>query len=193
MSDIRIKLVGTSPILLHNIQLSDPDHPITREIKAITSKRNKTEDDRHAIEKLEWFGGLYTAPGIQGLVMPTGNIRRCLIGAARINKLGKNVERALGFTSLHVPMDYDGPKDVDALFADPRFHNRSSVRVGSSRVMRVRPQIVSWSLVADAFLLDDVMDFDDFRRVVERAGLAEGLGDNRMNGYGRFVGEVTQI
>lgn len=193
MADIRIVLTGTSPMLEHNIQLSDPDHPITKEIKALTSKRNKTEDDRRAIERLEWYGGLYTAPGIQGPVMPTGNIRRCLIGAARINKLGKHVERALGFTTLYVPIQHNGPKDIDALFADERFHNRSSVRVAQSRTMRVRPQFPQWQITADAYLLDDVMDFDDLKRVVERAGLAEGLGDNRVNGYGRFVGEIVRL
>lgn len=193
MADLRITLTGTSPMLAHNIQLSDPDHPITKEIKSITSKRTKTEDDRRAIEKLEWYGGLYTTPNIPGPVMPTGNIRRCLIAAARINKLGKHVERALGFTTLFVPILYDGPKEIDKLFADERFHNRSSVRIGQSRTMRVRPQFPTWTIVADAYLLEDVMDFTDVQRVVERAGLAEGLGDNRVNGYGRFVGTAELL
>lgn len=193
MADIGIRLEGTSPLLLHNIQLSDPDHPIVKEIKALTSKRTKTEDDRRAIEKLEWYGGLYTVPGVQGIVLPTANIRRCLIGAARINKLGRQVERALGFLALDVPLVHDGPKDIDAIFADERFHNRASVRIGTSRTMRVRPQFSPWSLMANAYLLDDVLDLDDFQRIVERAGLAEGLGDNRVNGYGRFVGTVQQL
>lgn len=188
---VRIELTGTTTVLCHNIQLSDPDNPFVRQIAEITSKRNKTEDDRHAVERLEWYGGLYVADGIEGPVMPTTNVRRCLNEAAKISRQGKQVERALFFTDLYVPLTYDGPRDIDRLFDLPEYHNRASVRIGMSRVMRVRPCFPHWAVVAHAELLEDVMDPDDLLRIVERAGLAEGLGDNRRNGYGRFSGKVT--
>jgi len=193
MADIRITLTGTSPLLCHNVALADPDNPIVKEIKTITSKRVKTEEDRRAIEKLEWYGGLYTVAGIVGPAMPTGNIRKCLIEAAKTTKRGKDVSRAIAFTALHVPLGYDGPRDIDVLFTDQSFHNRAAVKVSMARTMRVRPSFSTWQLAADGFLLDDVLDFDDLKRIIDRAGLAEGLGDNRVNGYGRFVGEVIKL
>jgi hypothetical protein len=57
--------------------------------------------------------------------------------------------------------------------------------------MRVRPCFPRWALVADAILLESVMDVDDLRRVADLAGKAEGLGDNRINGYGRFSVKVV--
>jgi hypothetical protein len=187
--DIRLELTGTSALLMHNINLADPDNEFTREIKTYTDKRKKTEDDRRAIERLEWFGGLYTDNG--SVVMPTGNIRKAFINAGKISKQGTQVTRALQFAELHVPLVYDGPDNLEVLSKDPAFSNRSAVGISGKRTMRVRPQFNTWAVVADAFLLEDVMDLNDLQIVAKRAGLAEGLGDNRVNGYGRFAVKVV--
>jgi hypothetical protein len=187
--DIRLELTGTSPLLMHNIALADPDNPFTKEIATYTAKRKKTEDDRRAIEKLEWFGGLYIDQG--SAVIPTANIRKALIQAGKISKQGIQVVRSLNFKALNVPLVYDGPRDLEALFQDAAFSNRAAVGISGKRTMRVRPQFTRWAVVADAFLLEDVMDLSDLERVAMRAGLAEGLGDNRVNGYGRFSVRVA--
>lgn len=188
---ITLELTGTTPLLCHSIQLADPDNPVVREIQAITGKRKKTEDDRRAIEKYEWYGGLYLDSEIDGPAMPTANIRRCLVQAGKISKQGLQVQRALAFGKLHVPLAYEGPRDVDQLFKLPQFHNRAAVGISGKRTMRVRPCFPAWTVIATAELLDDVMDLTDLQRVAERAGLAEGLGDNRANGYGRFEAKVV--
>lgn len=188
---VSLELTGTTPLLCHNIQLSDPDNQFVQEMSIVHAKRKKTDEDRKAVEKLEWYGGLYLAAGFDGPVMPTANVRRCLNETAKITRQGKQVERALFFTDLHVPIAYDGPRDIDKLFNLPEHHNRASVRIGMSRIMRVRPCFPQWAIVATAELLEDVMDSEDLMRIVERAGLAEGLGDNRRNGYGRFTGKVV--
>jgi hypothetical protein len=187
--DIKVELTGVTPLLCHNISLADPDNPIVQEIATYTAKRKKTEDDRRAIERLEWFGGLYIEDGRP--VIPTGNIRKSIIQAGKISKQGTQVTRALQFTDLHVPISYDGPTDLEALYADKVFSNRAAVGISGKRTMRVRPQFTRWAIVANALLLEDVMDPEDLVRVAERAGAAEGLGDNRVNGYGRFKVQVV--
>lgn len=189
--DIRVELTGVTPLLCHNIALADPDNPIVVEIKTFTDKRKKTEDDRRAIERLEWFGGLYVDDGRP--VLPTGNIRKAFIQAGKISKQGLMVSRALNFTSLTVPIAHSGPDTVEALHKDSAFTNRSAVGISGKRTMRVRPQFPAWAIVANALLLDDVMDVADLVRVAERAGAAEGLGDNRGNGYGRFTVRVVRV
>lgn len=186
--DIKLEMTGVTPLLCHNITLADPDNPIVQEIATYTAKRKKTEDDRRAIERLEWFGGLYVEDNRP--VIPTGNIRKALIQAGKISKQGTHIARALNFTDLHVPIAYDGPKDLEALFVDKAFSNRAAVNIRGQRTMRVRPQFPTWALVANALLLEEVMDPEDLRRVAVRAGQAEGLGDNRINGYGRFTVKV---
>lgn len=194
--NIAIELKGTSPLLMHNPRMVDPNFELNRQIKAITSKRKKTDEDLRQIEKLEWYGGLYTSPmNGAGMVVtqPTAKVRKCLINTARINKMGKMVERALSFADMDVALQYGGPSNIDELFADERFHSRLSVGVAGKRIMRVRPRFLPWGLeVRGLFIEDAGMNYDDLVRIVELAGLVEGIGDNRVNGYGRFIGTVKQ-
>lgn len=187
---VKIELRGTSPLLMHNIRLADPDDEWTQEISKITSKRKKTEDDRRQIERLEWFGGLYTAEGA-GIVVPTSNIRKCFIEAAKITRQGKQLGRAVAFTDFHAPLVYNGNGNLDALYANPDFSSRLTVGIGTKRVIRVRPRFYPWTLTAEAHILTEVLDLDDLKNIVRLSGISEGLGDNRSNGYGRFEGKVT--
>src|SRR5215217_7167281 len=126
---ITITLTGRSPLLMHNPRMVDPEFELCREIAALTSKRKKTDNDRAEIERLEWYGGLYTSNGVapEHVVQPSSKVRKCLVNTARISKQGKQVERALSFAALEVPLVYDGPEEVDELFSDKRFHSRLSV------------------------------------------------------------------
>lgn len=182
---------------MHNPQMVDPEFEINRQIKSITAKRKKTDEDLKQIEKLEWYGGLYTAQNGNGLsiiVQPTSKVRKCLINTAKISKSGKMVERSLSFAELNVPLIYDGPDDIDKLFADKQFHSRLSVGVGGKRVMRVRPKFFPWSMsVSGLFVEDAGLNLEDLERIVEMAGLVEGIGDNRVNGYGRFLGTLEEV
>lgn len=190
---IILTLQGTSPLLMHNPQMVDPQFELNRQIKALTSKRKKTDEDLQQIEKLEWYGGLYTegVNGEQVVVQPTSKVRKCLINTGKITKSGKMVERSISFSSLNVPLIYDGPRDIDELYAQKRFHSRLSVGISGKRVMRVRPQFFPWSLELHGLFIEDAgLNFDAFEQIVELAGLVEGIGDNRVNGYGRFIGKV---
>lgn len=191
---ITLTLTGTSPLLMHNPQMVDPEFELNRQIKAITSKRKKTDDDLKQVERLEWYGGLYTMQNGHGPVIsqPSAKVRKCLINTGKISKMGKMVERALSFAELDVPLVYDGPTDIDKVFADSRFHSRLSVGIGNKRVMRVRPKFFPWALSLSGLFVEDAgLNWDDLERMVELAGLVEGIGDNRVNGYGRFIGKVV--
>lgn len=196
--EITVELTGTpgSGLLMHNPRMVDQEFEICREIKKLTGKRKKTDEDLRQIAKLEWYGGLYTeidAKGVSVVTQPTSKVRKCLINTARISKMGKFVERALSFSTLNTPLIYDGPRNIDELFADPRFHSRLSVGVGGKRVMRVRPSFSPWALRVDGLFIEDAgLNFDELASIVELAGLVEGIGDNRVNGYGRFVGRLVK-
>lgn len=200
--NIEFILRGTSALLCHNPQMVDPECEWNRLIKVITAKRKKTDEDHKEIERLEWHGGLYTA-GIGGrfvVSQPSSKVRKCLINAARISKQGKQIERAVIMTELNVPLIYDGSDrakdsaaEIARLFAAREFHSRLSVGVGNKRVMRVRPQFYPWALVVPAVFVPDAgLNFDELERIVELAGVAERIGDNRVNGYGAFQGHVRE-
>jgi hypothetical protein len=167
----------------------DPEFVLNREIKALTGKRKKTDDDLKQIERLEWYGGLYEQNGT--IVQPTSKVRKCLINTAKVMKLGKGIERTLSFAALTVPLVYDGPKNIDDVFKQDRFHSRLSVGVGGKRVMRVRPSFFPWGLSVDGLFVPDAgVNIDELHRIIELAGTIEGIGDNRVNGYGRFIGKL---
>jgi len=193
---INITLTGTSPLLMHNPRMVDPEYELNREIKALTSKRKKTDDDLKKIEELEWLGGLYTQAdkrGTQIVVQPSSKVRKCLINTARISKQGKFIERALSLSDLFVPLTYEGPTDIKAMLNDKKFHSRLSVCIMGKRLMRVRPSFFPWALTVSGLFIEDAgINFDEFERVVELAGVVEGIGDNRVNGYGRFTGKVEK-
>ena len=188
---IVIELTGTSPLLCHNPRMVDPNFELNRQIKALTAVRKRTDEQLKQIERLEWYGGLYEENGI--IVQPTSKVRKCIINAAKISKMGKSIERSLSFNALNVPLIHDGPKDIDAMYEEKRFHSRLSVGISGKRVMRVRPQFFPWGLrVSGLFVEDAGLNYDDFLRIVELAGVVEGIGDNRVNGYGRFTAVVKE-
>jgi hypothetical protein len=184
------KLTGTRPLLVHNVQLADPDNRWTRQIAQITKKRVKTEEDRKEISDLEWEGGLYIHDGI--ISIPTANVLRSFVETAKIGKQGKIITRALTPTELSVPLIYNGPQDLEDLKRKPEFRDQTMVRVGTQRILRTRPIFRSWGLLLEWELLTEVLDFGDFESIVIQAGRVEGLGDNRLNGYGRYAAEISQ-
>jgi hypothetical protein len=188
---IIIAVTGTSPLLMHNPRMVDPEFELNRMIKAITAKRKKTDEDLKQIENLEWHGGLYEENGI--VVQPTSKLRKSIINAAKISKQGKAIERSLSFSTLNVPLIYESPKSIAALYADQKFHSRLSVGISGKRVMRVRPQFFPWAMkVSGLFVEDAGLNFDEFQKIVELAGIVEGIGDNRINGYGRYESQVSE-
>lgn len=190
--DIRVTVRGISPLLMHNPRMVDPEFQLNREIKALTSKRKKTDEDLANIGRLEWYGGLYHDGDT--IVQPTSKVRKSFVNTAKITKQGKSIERVLQFCSVTVPLLYDGPPTPDELFEREEFHSRLSVGVNGRRVMRVRPKFNTWALEIDGFFIEDAgMNFDELERIVQLAGTVEGIGDNRVNGYGRFEGEVKPI
>ncbi len=191
--NIEIVMLGTSPLLCHNPRMVDPQCEWTRKIKAITSKRKKTDEDMRQVEDLEWFGGIYTDTigGKEVVVQPSSKVRKCLINTGRISRRGKEVERAIAMSTLNVPLYYDKSRPLAELAADPNFRSRLSVGLGKKRVIRVRPQFLRWALVVPALFIEDAgLNPDDLRGLVDLAGQAERIGDNRVNGYGGFRGHV---
>lgn len=187
---LSLELTGTSPLLMHNIRLADPDDEFAAEMKRITSKRtNKTKQDRDDLARLEWHGSLYIENG--GVVFPSAGFKRCIRDVATIRKSGKKVLQGVLLTSpMYVPLRHDGPASVEELWENDIYRWRTAVGVSASKVIRVRPRFPAWGLSLEVEVLTDVIDLDAFVEIVHLAGRAEGLGDGRRIGYGRFTAEV---
>lgn len=185
---LTIELTGTTPLLMHNVRLANPDNEFAKAIAAITSKRKKTEEDRQEMSRLEWFGGIYADN--DGPFMPSTNIHKCFVETAKIHRLAKAVVRGVVMYHLQDSLDYDGPTSIESLWKLPQFRFVTPAKVMGKTVIRTRPCFPKWVVTTEVELLTDVLDEQQFRDLVALAGLIEGLGDGRSKGYGRFTAVV---
>ena len=130
-------LRGTKPLLMHNIQLANPDNVWAKRISEVTKRRKKTEEDRLDLARLEWFGSLYVEQG--RVVMPTTNVLKCFKETAKITKEGKTLTRAVVPTDISSPLLYAGPLDIEGLSKLDEFRDQTLVNVRGQRVVRTRP------------------------------------------------------
>lgn len=188
--EFTITMTGSLPLLVSSSRLADPLDPIVKSIKKLTGKRTKTDDDQWEIHRLEFFGALYLDPDV-GPYIPGENIQRCLTDAARVNKLGKNVERGLFIDTDVNPLGYNGPRTAEELWANENFRHRTSVKIGQRRTMRCRPMFRQWKVQAHGILDTAQLNLDDLRMITENAGSMIGLGDWRPR-FGRFSAVIEE-
>lgn len=184
MELIKYKITGTCELLTHNERLANPFDQITRDIKAITSKRKKTDEDLHQIFRLEWEGGLYFDEKV-GPYLPGYNVLRCMNEAAKLTKRGKDIERGCMVLEDKVAIQYDGPRTIEKMFAANRFIDIRAVKIGQSKCTRARPKFDGWSAEFTVAIDPEIINPEDVTAILETAGTKTGIGDFRKR-YGRF-------
>jgi hypothetical protein len=194
LQTVHIDITGTTPLVMHNIQMADPTNKLVKEIKGLTSKpaKQKTDEDALEVARLEFLGGLYGPDDLYDYVyVPCWNVVRSFENAARQWRQGATIIRALTVTEEVARLEFGGPHDPAKLWADGRYSWTTSVGIQRSKTQRTRPIFRQWSLETDLIFDEEVMDRADLERAAERAGRVEGLGDARKLGRGRFVARVS--
>ncbi len=87
LEEINATLVGCSPLIMHNGQLADPFNKWVKELKPLTSKSRKTDEQLLEIRRLEWFGGLYLDQE-KNIAIPADNVLALVVDGAKKHKLG---------------------------------------------------------------------------------------------------------
>ena len=191
MAKVQLTLTGTSPLLMHNARLSDPFDEVVREMKAISGKRKKTDEDHLELARLEFAGGLYHDADL-GPYIPGENIQRCIQEAAKLTREGKQVERGMLVLTDVNPLIYRGPRDITTMWEDKNFVLRKSVKVTTSRIIRTRPMFTEWQADCEIQIDTSMLEMKDVQRFADAAGSFVGIGDWRPR-YGRFTGKVKAI
>lgn len=189
--EYELEIIGSAPMLMHSARLSNPLDSVARDLKKVTSKRNKSEEDYAQAARLEFTGSLYIDAQV-GPYIPGPNILRCLVDAGRKRKLGTKVTAGVFIKDEINALAYKGPRDQEGLWRDENFRSQVSAKVGMSRVMRTRPRFAEWATNATLIVDPEVMDPDDLAQVVQIAGSMIGLGDWRPT-YGRFEATLTPL
>lgn len=192
---VQIRLQGVSPLLCHNGQTADPRNTYAKAMKAVSSKRKKTDADLDELARLEWLAGLYRF-GDQ-LVIPDYVLESTMINGAKKSKRGPQAKCGLFFTD-HAVLEFDGKPEVITddtladLFAGGDHTHTVGVRVGTAKVMRTRPIFRNWSCAATVQYDPDVLNQRDVEEIAVDAGRLVGVGDWRPK-HGRFMAEVTAV
>jgi hypothetical protein len=192
---VQIRLQGVSPLLCHNGQTADPRNTYAKAMKAVSSKRKKTDADFDELARLEWLAGLYRF-GDQ-LVIPDYVLESTMINGAKKSKRGPQAKCGLFFTD-HAVLEFEGKPDaitddtLAELFESGGYTHTVGVRVGMSKVMRTRPIFRNWTCATTVQYDPDVLNQRDVEEIAVDAGRLVGLGDWRPK-HGRFMVEVTAI
>ena len=192
LPEIKIHMQGVSPLLCHNGQTADPRNTYAKAMKAVSSKRKKTDADFDELARLEWLAGIYRSA--DDLVIPDYVIESAMIAGAKKSKRGPQAKCGLFFTE-HAFLEFDGKPDaindntLTGMFESGQFTHTIGVRVGMAKVMRTRPIFRNWSCIAMAQYDPDVLNLRDIEEIATDAGKLVGIGDWRPK-HGRFLAEV---
>lgn len=189
MKTINVTIKGVAPMLMHSDRTANPLNYWAKQLKAVTSKRKKTDDDHAEISLIEFQASMYYEEG-KGYYIPAANIEACLLNSAKHFKLGTTIKQA-----LIVPEDADfefpdKKKDPVQLYTVDGYVDMRTVKVGTAKNVRTRPIFNEWECSFTAFLDTDKLNPNEFESIVQNAGRYVGLGDYRPR-YGRF--EVTKF
>jgi len=183
---MKVTLKGASPMLLHNGQTANPLNKFARQLKAVSGKRNKTDEDFEVMAKIEFMAGLYLNEA-GAYTLPAHNIEACMLEGAKKNKNGRLVQGGAYVVDDPILVFPGSKKSPEELWAGGEHALMVSVRVQRNRVMRTRPLIpAGWTAEVEVKYDSGLIEEPAIRQALEVAGLERGLGDWRPK-YGRFT------
>jgi len=193
MKTINVTWKGITPLIMHSCQCVNPLHPLTLEMKKITSKssRTRTEEDLIQLSDLEWQGGLYWNDAI-GLYIPAENIEATVRDGAKANRKGKDIVRAFNVVDMLNPLDIGEKLTLEELRNDYRFRDVRQMKVQTARVTRTRPRFNMWTLHFTATYDEQQLDLQTLVNAMDYAGKYVGLCDSRPK-YGKFVATIAEV
>jgi hypothetical protein len=187
MELLTLKLVGTSPLMMHSDRLANPLAPETKAHKELTGKRKKTDEDHLAIARSEFIAGAYWDEKT-GFFVPGQNLDATFLAGAKLQKLGTAWKRGALVMTDRAKLIFNGPDTPDALWEDSRFIDVRGVKIGTSKLMRYRPIFLEWSTEATVAFNPEVLDLNEVKKTLADAGALIGTCEFRPR-FGRF--EVT--
>ena len=202
-----VTVEGTAPLMLSNVEYSDPLGEPAKQKKQFTDKKgkSKTDDVHRVVRTLDWLYSGYwkeegkcivdpedntvAFDGFSTPYLPGANFQRSLRDAATNWKLGKTSKSAIIVYS-NPEIEFDGPKDAVEMFnsREPKLQHAAS----TSRGVWVNRICIpaGWLCTYELNLNTELLEVSDLKKICVMAGKSAGLGTWRPR-YGRF--QVNQI
>ena len=191
MKNLKVTWKGISPLIMHSCQCVNPLHPIAKELKKYTSKKNKTDEDLVKISDLEWEAGAYWKDGM-GLYIPAENVEATIINDAKANKKGKDIQKYVDVTDLYIPFEYGEDLTKEELIQNYEYRDTRIMTVMRSKILRTRPRFDQWVIEFNLRYNEEKIDIETIINAMEYAGLYVGLCDSRPK-YGKFSVVIEEL
>jgi len=182
-----IKAMDGVPMLMNSWFGIDPKNEIVRKIAELreTPSKKRTEEILDEIDELSWRLSLYYDKEL-GPYTPAETVEAVIRAGAKIQRKGQQAMASILVEPAQIPIMYDGPRDIDEMYQDPRFIDRRPVKAGTSggMAMGVRPRFEDWRLSFDIVFMEKQLDTNNIRKFLENAQM-KGIGSYRPR-FGRF-------
>lgn len=184
---VTLRIIGLTPLVVHNGQLADPLNKFSKAMKDVTGKRKKVDADHEELARLEFLGGLYLKESRP--YMPGVALEAMMISAAKKQRNGADFKAGMIIEDSPF-IEYDGPKSPDEMWLDEKFRLTVGVKLnGKVRIMRTRPQFPEWALQFTVTYIEELLNRRDIIDTATLAGWQIGLCEWRPK-FGRFKVEV---
>ena len=184
MEQLKLKITGTSPLMMHSDRLANPLAPETKAHKELTSKRIKTEEDYLAIARSEFMAGAYWNEA-HGFYVPGQNFYGTFFEGSKLQKNGKRWKSGALVLENKVKLLHDAPKTPDELWGSPANVDCRGEKAGQAKLMRYRPIFLDWAAELTVHINTDVLDLKEAKKAIDDAGALIGVCEYRPR-YGRF-------
>lgn len=188
MKTLVFEIESIVPLLMHDDKTANPLNDFTKKLKALTGKRNKTDEDHAAIAEVEWNASLYYENG--KYVIPTKVLESTLLASAKQFKKGTLLKQCV-LVADDMTLEFkDKNLTPDKLFKKLEYVDMRTVKVGQAKTTRCRPKFDSWKGEFTVILDEDKLNVEEIEQIVNNAGKYVGMCDYRPR-YGRF--QVTNF
>lgn len=188
MKEFSFRATGVAPLICHNGQLADPLNEFARRLKQVSGKKKKSDADMEQMAKIEFLGGLYMSP--KGPCLPGEMIEAAIVNAGKLQRIGKDVVRSVWCNEPPV-IEYEGPREPEAMWDDGGFTFKVGVRVKQNRVVRTRPRFDKWACDITILYDEETLNRSTIEELVVKCGESIGFGDWRPK-FGRFSVKVKK-
>lgn len=192
-----VKIRGVTPFIMHNSDGADPQNRWTLEMAPYKAKRKKTESDHKMIRDLSFQSSLYWSEELDGLFIPTDNLRKMILEAGRAmdQKGAKKQIVGVSFTNYKgYQFETKNRSDINLLTKDPACRYFKIVTIGKAKVPSIRAKFTLWSFEMKINIDCSIIDPNTVEQWLDYAASRIGLGARRPYAptpgeFGKFVVE----
>lgn len=153
-------------------------------MKAISSKRAKTDADFEEMARIEWYASLYLDKS--RICIPSEVLEAAFVGGAKKMKLGKQAQAGL-FVKDTALLEFDGcDLTVDQIWERDQNRYTVGVRISTNKVMRTRFRVDDWKTAIEVIYDDGLFNAPQISDILRVTGEQIGVGDWRPK-FGRFA------